>query len=112
MSFPRFAAQCRSCHAPIAWVETEAGRRMPIDPPRRDDAGAWVGNVWVEPNGSRLVACAVGKNPAFKQPPGATLYTSHFATCPNAAAHRAPRVRHDDLEPPIHLDQRPKKENK
>jgi hypothetical protein len=43
---------CRSCTAPIYWIDTKAGKRMPVNP-----------------DGS-----------------------SHFATCPNADAHRKPRA--------------------
>lgn len=78
---------CRSCGARIQFAETENGRRMPLDG---------------KPNGNgniRLITRA-GKAPlAFVLAgeklatfrnfyPNWPLYTSHFATCPSAAAHR------------------------
>lgn len=69
---------CRSCGAEIRWVEMEgSGKRMPIDP-----APSPRGNVEVFDNvNARVVAgpdLLVGVN----------YYTSHFATCPQAAKHR------------------------
>lgn len=62
-------AECRSCHAPVYWIATAAGKRMPVD-------------------------CAVdgGANP-FKGVPGDGgerdgKGVSHFVTCPNADLHR------------------------
>ena len=54
---------CSSCGARIMFLRTEKGA-MPIDPPF--------------PNSSAV---------PFDQ----KIHTSHFATCPNAAAHRRPK---------------------
>lgn len=72
---------CRSCGAPVRWVRTEAGRRMPINPDP-DPAGNLVLDV---------TGLAVQVDPTATGP----KYTSHFATCPEAARHRKPKQRKD-----------------
>ena len=62
-------ATCSSCDAPIYWVTLESGKRMPLDRGRQVRVGFVSGRGFV----------AMGS------------YTSHFATCPNAARHRNPR---------------------
>jgi hypothetical protein len=62
---------CKSCGAAILWVVTASGKRMPLD------ANAERRFV-IEP----------------EEPPLALsreTYSSHFATCPNAAQHRKDR---------------------
>lgn len=61
-------AECRSCGAPIEWVVTEKGKRMPLDIERRDD-----GNVTVDPSGTARVV-----------PKGKGSRVSHYATCADA----------------------------
>jgi hypothetical protein len=65
---------CRSCGAPIIWVLTEAGKRMPLDakPEKR-----WT----IDPLALRL-------NPDAPRARLGDTHVSHFATCPNAAQHR------------------------
>lgn len=66
-------AKCRSCGAEIRWARTSHGKLMPIEP---DPEGAFALR-----NGR---AVFVGKEDATDEP----RYRSHFASCPNAAAHR------------------------
>jgi hypothetical protein len=54
-------ANCGSCRAVIFWTTTPAGKKMPIIGTGTDDEA------------------------------GRILYQSHFADCPNAAAHRKAR---------------------
>lgn len=61
---------CRSCGAPIVWVVTESGKRMPLD---------------AKPE-KRFVVDVDGK--AYVR----DTYVSHFAHCPNAAQHRRPKL--------------------
>lgn len=72
---------CRSCGAPIRWVETEHGKRMPIDPDPHPQ-----GNVipwgWDE-NGAKVVARVLTEPPI-----GRDAWRSHFTTCPHATTHR------------------------
>ncbi len=58
-------ALCKSCGAPIYWVFTTLGRKMPIDREKRR-------MVVQGPNGWEV----------------RVAYRSHFATCPNADEHR------------------------
>jgi hypothetical protein len=78
---------CRSCRARIFFALTEKGRRMPIDAKPTKD-----GNVQViERSGQTPVARVLGKHPLElmrEMHPNRPLYTSHFATCTSAAAHR------------------------
>jgi hypothetical protein len=66
----RGSGRCRSCDASIIWVETIAGKRMPLDPPWRPiQTGMHVkGRAIVEIN--------------------TAVTTTHFATCPYADRHR------------------------
>jgi hypothetical protein len=66
-------ARCRSCRTPILWLRTESGKAMPVD----DRPG--------EPlrEGETFEAARARI--------GADAVVSHFATCPNAAAHRGAR---------------------
>lgn len=71
---------CRSCNAPILWVETIQGKRMPLDAEPHED-----GNVALMPAGAMVLTKELveqGKKIGSKR------YRSHFATCPNAGQHR------------------------
>lgn len=61
-------ATCRSCGAEIVWVHTEKGRAMPVD---------------VKPRKGVVLDMGIAKV--------VNVFTSHFETCPDAAAHRKPR---------------------
>lgn len=74
------SGKCRTCGAPVRWVHVdESKKRMPIDP----DASP-KGNVYVVRWDDRtpVVRVVSAENPA--PPEAVLLYTSHFATCPNA----------------------------
>lgn len=71
-------AACLACDAPIFWIFTAAGRRMPLD-----KVPSGKGTVWIDSRGTGQNVGA--DNPA---PTGAPLYVSHFATCPKAASFR------------------------
>lgn len=88
-------SRCRSCGEPIIWTITSNGKRMPIDAepvvaPRGfridetllDEAQMGFDDDALRP-GKEIVATFTAE-PA----PGELLYVSHFATCPDAAAHR------------------------
>jgi hypothetical protein len=82
-------SKCRSCDAPILWVETEAtgtkpGRNMPVD--ANPDGTATVvpgGNLsftgTISGNGKKIVRYVAT---------GQGHHVSHFATCPHASEHR------------------------
>lgn len=93
---------CTSCGAPIIWAETSAGNRMPVDavPTPRGMI-----KLYPAPDpGKAMIAIIVKAGPEGER------YTSHFATCAEAARHRRvpkkrPVRKHGDLmgsgyEPP------------
>ena len=74
-------SRCQSCGAPIRWVITLDGARMPLDPdphPR--------GNVVPELQGrdGQAPRAVVLAKPATDRP----AWVSHFTTCRSAASHR------------------------
>ena len=71
-------AKCRSCGASIVWVVTDpGGMRMPVDAKAEK-------RFVLDPLAERL-----GATPSARLE---ETYVSHFATCPNAAQHRKPRL--------------------
>lgn len=76
-------AACRSCHAPIWWATVDnTGGLMPVDDKPTPD-----GNLAVrrDPNGDLYARVITDAAPLRD---GERRGTSHFATCPNAGAHR------------------------
>jgi len=82
---------CRSCRAPVVWVETEAtatkpGRKMPLDANPDDTSRAALFD-----NGNVVF---VGRRSGDGTPivkvvePGPRRCRSHFALCVNAKSHR------------------------
>lgn len=72
-------AKCRSCRADIRWIKTRPhGRLMPIDQAPGPD-----GNITLDADGYGVI-----QNGDLFDPQTGDRYQSHFATCPNAAAHR------------------------
>lgn len=73
---------CRSCHAEVVWVVLTTGRRMPLDP-----APVERGTVVLDrpDNLGRVVPASA------EVPEGTPRFAPHFATCPNASAHRRSR---------------------
>lgn len=69
---------CQSCQQEIIWAKTVNGKRMPIE--RNDD-----GNLVVVNGVAHVIR--KGEEPVA----GMHRYVSHFATCPNAPAHRHAR---------------------
>lgn len=75
---------CRSCGAAVIWVRLlPLGRENPLD-----EKPTASGNIRMA--GTRNAVARVLKKAelAAARRLGEHLYTSHFATCPNAAAHR------------------------
>lgn len=71
-------SRCRSCGAPVIWATSENDRQMPLD---KD----------LVTEGIRFRIGPDGRAHRVEQPdkPG---HLSHFATCPNARAHRKPKA--------------------
>lgn len=78
-------AKCKSCGAEIIWITMKSGKKMPCDAKpityRTLVPGTKGGLTLVTPDGR--VASGV-----FDPGSDQVGYTSHFATCPNAAQHR------------------------
>ena len=69
-------SECRTCSAPIRWVEALTGARMPIDVAPRAD-----GNVVLEAGGKARVL-------KKGEPHTGPRFVSHFSTCPQAGTWR------------------------
>lgn len=67
------AGRCKSCNAPITWLDMLSGSRMPVDA-----------------EGRKMVMLTEDKRGAI-----VTVYTPHWATCPSANTHRKPVVKAD-----------------
>ena len=74
---------CTSCGALILWAMTLAGKRMPVDA-ISDDAG----NLRLVQEAGQLVARITPPTQTTSLFDAEPRYRSHFATCPNADAHR------------------------
>jgi len=64
---------CSSCKQRIIWAKTASGKAIPLNPDPQPG-----GNLELKDGVARVVQ----PHPAVK------LYTSHFANCPSANAHR------------------------
>lgn len=69
---------CGSCGAPIEWALTAKRKRIPLDPQRGDGIGN-LREAGRLTDGTLVVA---------SMSPGEGNRVSHFASCPNASAHR------------------------
>lgn len=78
------SATCQSCGAPVEWALTHAGQNMPLDATPSDQPTSL--RAW-RVNG-RLHVRDIDGVGATDAPSDARHATSHFATCPNADAHR------------------------
>lgn len=82
-------AKCSSCGAAIIWAVMPSGKRMPLD--AEPDQGK--GCIRVIPLGDGSVRGEILKDVELQDAATALvpLFVSHFATCPNAKAHRKPK---------------------
>ena len=80
---------CRSCGAKIMWVQTEKGRRMPVDDEPTDQGNiTLVRRVDNIPLAYVLAASEIAMMSMAER---RKLFTSHFATCPSADRWRKKR---------------------
>lgn len=85
------ATACKSCGNEIIWRYNEtSGRRMPIDA-----VPTAKGNIMLHDDGQAAHVVPRGSLAEIRSL-GIDLYISHFATCPQASAHR--RGRRDDKQ--------------
>lgn len=83
-------SECRaeSCSAPVRWVKTLAGKKMPLDV---EEAPPATGNVYLVAGAEGPIACYTKIDSEHHQKlvaVGARLFTSHFFTCPEADRFR------------------------
>lgn len=76
-------AKCRSCGALIFWARTSSGKSMPIDAMPTSD-----GNIELGTDPGTMETTAHVRDGSWPEGLTGERYTSHFATCPQAAQHR------------------------
>ena len=77
---------CRSCGAPIMWLEhVTTGKPAPIDIQASMDGNIRIGVI------PEHYGVLTGQDLADAQERGDELHKSHYATCPQAPAWRAKR---------------------
>lgn len=77
-------SECRSCHAPIVWAAwADTNKLVPLDP-NPTLTGNVIRLATTNHAGLPVIARATAEHTG-------TRYSTHFATCPNAAEHRRPR---------------------
>ena len=77
-------ATCSSCGAPVVWVKTPLGKKMPLDEKPIPYKQNPEGKDFLVTDRGETVRCDL----VFEGPPTGTARRSHFATCPNAANFR------------------------
>lgn len=80
-------AECRSCGAPIRWVLTRTGKRIPLDRQPDPDRGNVRPVEQYEGEVRAHVLTTVDAEAARAD--GELLWVAHFTTCPNADQHRS-----------------------
>ena len=90
-------SRCQGCSAPIEWIETRTGRRIPLDPAVVEVVPLERGTVTaVTSDGGVVRGELVGSPRAVEAEglfgaPRVSGRISHFATCPQALKFRKPR---------------------
>lgn len=77
---------CRSCGAPLKWITSRNGKKMPCD---AEPIPYWQGtseNLFQEDG--TMIRCSLQGTPGMQI---GTAYRSHFSTCPDADRFRKPK---------------------
>lgn len=74
--------KCRSCGAPIEFVQLLSGKWMPVEGPTIEISEAEVGDVLITRGGNVIKVTEINRRSSFRG------RVSHFASCPNADQHR------------------------
>ena len=77
-------AQCRSCGAEIKFIKLTSGKWNPVDTQKRTLIEG-EGNEAIVTDSGEVVT---GRFASLEEGANRSGYISHFATCPNANAHR------------------------
>jgi len=78
---------CRSCGAPVWWVLSTTGKRLPLDAEPSPAGTVMVhggGEEEAAPVGEVLTGDRLTRARAMVERGDLALYVSHFATCPHA----------------------------
>ncbi len=78
------ADRCSSCGAPLVWIPTKNGKRMPCNAGLIPYKANPEGKQFLVTDTGDVVRCDV----AFDGPPTGFARISHFATCPYSKQHR------------------------
>lgn len=81
-------SECKSCGAEILWVETEKGKQMPLDAKPSPDGRFRKERVEHDAAMKRDRKIVHFVRDDELEENTRKLYTSHFATCPDADEHR------------------------
>ena len=81
-------ATCISCHAPIVWGVTDAGRSIPVDAEPAADGNLAIGHATPGARGAMRVRY-LGKDDTVRTSEWRGV--AHFVTCPDAKMHRKSR---------------------
>lgn len=79
---------CRSCHAEIKFIRLKTGKWNPVDIAKRTFIKDEGDEILITDDGE---VCK-GRFASLEEGANAAGYISHFATCPNANAHRRGQV--------------------
>jgi len=79
-------SKCRSCGAMIVWCKLVSANNPTGKPHPLDAVPTFDGTI--ERKRDKLSSDYYGRVVPKRERAGVRLYTSHFATCPNAGAHR------------------------
>ena len=81
---------CRSCGAALTWVQTEAGKAMPLDAVPHPDGNVEMTGRWERSKMGATVPVVrvVVPQASLFGDEAPTRYLPHFATCPQADEHR------------------------
>lgn len=82
------SAVCSSCGAEVVWVKTRTGKKMPVDALATPDGNVVITRL--EDSGELRGVVLTVEEMASNAWAG-RRHTSHFATCPQADAHRKQR---------------------
>ena len=87
---------CASCKAPVLWVLTENGKRMPVDSEPVTHGNLVLSHRRVSEPPTALVQGPLeidrlrAEHERSPQTGPLALFVSHFSSCPHAATHRTP----------------------
>lgn len=81
--------KCKTCGAPIVWIKTFAGKKMPVNEDPVLVLMSHGTEKFIRTDGVMITGCRVGDGyDDYPDDNVVEAYESHFATCPQANEHR------------------------